>query len=190
MNSNSNHTQGPFRVLPGRSDDEWLLLDVESADPVYLPRSSLESVTVSVGNRIDGDLTWHGEEPVLENVVVEEATEFRFYRTNEPIFEAATSCFETARASGDPMNARVTYDTDRNPNGVVYTFAAQPGSRDLFSEFENGTKPLEPLLARAAEDADPPFSVWVLDPDEPFIVVYIVLDPDGQLDRTMRDTYG
>lgn len=190
MNAISNRTEGPFRVLSGRSDDEWLLLDVESADPVYIPCSSLGSVTVTVGNRIDGDLTWHGEKPSLADVVVEETTKFRFRRTDEPIFEAATSCFETARASGDPMNARVTYDTDRNPNGVVYTFAAQPGQRDLFDEFENGTKPLEPLLARAAENAEPPFSVWILEPNDPFIVVYIVLDPGGRLDRTIQDTYG
>lgn len=182
------HIEGPFRVLPGRDDGEWLLLDVASADPVYVSRSSLPEV--SVGNRIGGDLEWIGEEPTLETVTVESRTRFRFRRTDEPIFEAARSCFENARASGDAMNSRVTYDTDRNPNGVVYTFAAQPGSRELFSEFEDGTKPLEPLLARAAESADPPFSVWVLDPDDPFVVVYIVLDPDGLLDRTMADTYG
>ena len=182
------HTEGPFRVLPGRDEGERLLLDVESADPVYAPRSSLSEV--SIGNRIDGDLEWTGEEPRLEGVVVESATRFRFRRTDEPIFEAARSCFENARASGDAMNSRVTYDTDRNPNGVVYTFAAQPGNRDLLSEFRDGTKPLEPLLARAAESADPPFSVWILDPDNPFVVVYIVLEPDGLLDRTVADTYG
>ena len=183
----SDHLEGPFRVLPGRNDDERRLLDVASADPVSVPRASLPDV--SVGNRIDGELEWAGEEPTLADVSVESATRFRFRRTDEPIFEAASSCFETARASGDPMNSRVTYDTDRNPNGIVYTFAAQPGGRDLFSEFEDGTKPLEPLVARAAENADPPFSVWVLDPDEPFVVVYIVLEPDGLLDRTMADTY-
>jgi hypothetical protein len=32
--------------------------------------------------------------------------------------------------------------------------------------------------------------VWVLDPDEPFVAVYIVLEPGGLLDRTMADTYG
>jgi hypothetical protein len=181
------HTEGPFRVLSGRSDDEWLLLDTASADPVYVSRSALPELTV--GNRIDGDLTWAGDAPTLTDVTVESTTRFRFRRTDEPIFEAATSCFETARASGDAMNSRVTYDTDRNPNGIVYTFASQPGSRDLFAEFEDGSKPLEPLVARAADNADPPFSVWVLDTEEPFVVVYIVLDPGGLLDQTMADTY-
>lgn len=180
-------TEGPFRVLPGRNDEEWLLLDVESADPIYVARPSLPDV--AVGNRIDGELKWAGGEPTLADVVVESPTQFRFRRTDEPIFEAAISCFETARASGDAMNSRVTYDTDRNPNGVVYTFAAQPGSRDLFTEFRDGTKPLEPLISRAAESAEPPFTVWILDSEEPFVVVYIVLEPGGLLDRTMVDTY-
>ncbi len=180
--------RGPFRVLPGRIEDERLLLDVESAKSVYVPRSSLPDV--EIGNRIDGELEWTGEEPMLTEVVVESSTRFRFRRTAEPIFQGARSRFEDARAAGNAMNSQVTYDTDRNPNGVVYTFAAQPGGRDLFSEFRDGTKPLEPLVSRAAEDAEPPFSVWVLEPDEPFVVAYIVLEPDGLLDRTMAETYG
>jgi len=31
--------------------------------------------------------------------------------------------------------------------------------------------------------------VFVIDPEEPFVVVYIVLEPDGLLDETVRDTY-
>lgn len=175
-------------MLPGRTDDELLLLDTDSADPIYLPRASLSGV--EIGNRVTGMLGWNGGEPRIEHPTVESTTGLQFHRTNEPIFEAARSCFETARASNEAMNSRVTYDTDRNPNGVVYTFADQPGSRDLFSEFRDGTKPLEPLLSRAADGSDPPFSVWVLDSDEPFVTVYIVLDPGGLLDRTMDDTYG
>ncbi|WP_181692131.1 DUF6663 family protein [Natronomonas sp. LN261] len=181
------YTEGPFRVLAGRHDDEWLLLDVNSADPVYVPRSSLPDAVA--GNRINGDLQWDGDVPTLSDATVETETRFRFRRTDEPIFEAAQTCFETARAGNEAMNSRVTYDTDRNPNGIVYTFAEQPGRRDLFTEFRDGTKPLDPLCARAAEGTDPPFSVWVLDSDEPFVVVYLVLDPDGLLERTMRDTY-
>lgn len=188
------HTEGPFRVLPGRTDGELLLVDVASADPVYVDRSSLSASDgasdPAVGNRIDGDLSWAGEEPTLSDVTVETDTRFRFRRTDEALFEAARSCFEEARAEGDAMNSRVTYDTSRNPNGIVYTFAEQPGSRDLFAEFLDGTKPLDPLLDRAAEGAEPPFSVWILGSDAPFLVVYIVLDPDGLLESTMADTYG
>ena len=187
-------TEGPFRVLPGRRDGEALLVDVNSADPLYVAESSLstpnEASELAVGNRIDADLSWAGEEPVLSDATVETDTRFRFRRTDEQLFEAARSCFEEARAEGAAMNSRVTYDTSRNPNGIVYTFAEQPGSRDLFAEFRDGTKPLDPLLDRAAEGAEPPFSVWVLASDAPFLVVYIVLDPDGLLESTMADTYG
>jgi len=131
------YTEGPFRVLAGRTDDEWLLLDVNSADPAYVPRSSLPDA--AVGNRVDGDLRFEGDEPTLLDARVDTETRFRFRRTDEPVFEAARTCFETARA---------------------------------------------------ADGADPPFSVWVLDGDEPFLAVYIVLGPDGLLERTMRDTYG
>ncbi|WP_318270925.1 DUF6663 family protein [Halosegnis longus] len=31
--------------------------------------------------------------------------------------------------------------------------------------------------------------MFVIDPDEPFVVVYIVLDPDGFLAETVLDTY-
>lgn len=182
-------TDGPFRVLPGRTDDERLLLDVESADPTYVDREALPDV--AVGNRVDADLSFSEGEPIVESATVETETAFRFVRTHEPVFEAARNCFEAARAEGEAMNSRVTYGTDGDPNGVVYTFAEQPGSRDLFEEFRDGGKPLEPLVDRAArsEGADPPFSVWVLDPEEPFVLVYIVLDPDGILEETMRDTY-
>lgn len=182
-------TDGPFRVLPGRNGDEWLLLDVHSADPFYVDRESLPDV--SVGNRVDADLSFADEEPVVSAATVETETTFRFVRTTEPIFEAARNCFETARAEGEAMNSRVTYSTDNEPNGVVYTFAEQPGSRDLFEEFRDGGKPLEPLVDRAAqpEDAHPPFSVWVIDSEEPFVLVYIVLDADGILEETMQDSY-
>jgi len=182
-------TDGPFRVLPGRTDDEWLLLEAKSADPTYIDRAALPDV--AVGNRVDADLSFEDGEPVIESPVVESETTFRFVRTDEPVFEAAQNCFEAARAEGEAMNSRVTYSTDNEPNGVVYTFAEQPGSRDLFEEFRDGGKPLEPLVDRAAhpEDADPPFSVWVLDPEASFVLVYIVLDPDGILEETMRDAY-
>lgn len=181
-----------FRVLPGRDGrgDERLLLDVESADPVYVPRTALPD-DVAVGNRVSATVGWTDDDPTVDDVVVAETTTFAFVRTDEPVFQAAQACFEEARASGAAMNSRVTYSTDNEANGVVYTFADQPGSRDLFDEFRDGLKPLEPLLARTA-DADgvePPFSVYVLEPPEPFTVVYIVLEPGGLLDETVRETY-
>ena len=61
----------------------------------------------------------------------------------------------------------------------------------MLEEFRDGGKPLDPLVARAArpDEVEPPLSVFVIDPEEPFVVVYIVLEPDGLLDETVRDTY-
>jgi hypothetical protein len=178
-----------FRVLPGRDDAEWLFLDVDSADPTYVPREAAPDV--DAGNRVRATLSWDEGEPVVEDLALESATTVAFVETAEPIFEAAEECFERARAEGEPMNSRVTYGTDNEPNGVVYTFADQPGSRDLLAEFRDGGTPLEPLVDRAAhpEGVDPPFSVYVIDPEEPFLVVYIVLEPEGLLDETVADTY-
>ncbi len=182
-------TDGTFRVLPGRTDDEWLLLEVESADPTYVPAESAPAL--EVGNRVEVTLEWDGDEPVIAEWTCLEPTRFHFVRTEEPVFQAAQACFEEARKAGEPMNSRVTYSTDNQANGVVYTFAAQPGQRDLFSEFRDGGKPLEPLVARVgdSESEEPPFSVWVLDVPEPFVLVYIVFDPDGLLEETMCETY-
>ena len=207
-------TTGSYRVLPGRDADEWLLLDAESGAPTYVPRvagqpdpvdrSADEPSALASGNRVDATLQWVDEDPRLAEWTVVDTTRFHFVRTTEPMFEAARRCWETATEQGSGMNSRVTYGTDGEPNGVVYTFAKQPGQRDLFEEFRDGVKPLEPLLVRAAggreafeadgaasnEGADPPFTVFVIDAsEEPFVAVYIVLDPDGFLAETVADTY-
>ncbi len=179
-------TTGTYRVLPGRTDDEWLLIDQQTVNPVYVPRTDTE---MEVGNLLEATLCWEESQPLLDSVTVIEETKFRFLRTDEPIFEAAQACFEEARAAGEAMNARVTYSTDNQENGVLYTFAEQSGQRDLFGEFRDGQKPLEPLLGRTAETVEPPFSVWVLDVNEPFVLVYIVLDPTGMLEETMCEAY-
>jgi len=180
------HMASTVRVYPGRTDDEWLLLDTETTDPTYVSELPLE---VAPGTLLSASIDWNGEEPTVEDATVVESTQFHFHRTDAPVFQAAQACFEEARRAGEAMNARVTNDTDGRPNGVVYTFADQPGQRDLFSEFRDGEKPLEPLLSRTAEAADPPYSVWVLDVPEPFVLITIVFDPDGLFAETMADTY-
>ncbi|MES3517709.1 MAG: hypothetical protein PPP58_08610 [Natronomonas sp.] len=181
-------TEGEFRVLAGRTPEEWLFVDVDSVEPTYVPAAAVDG-DIEVGNRIRATIEWDDGTPTRADATVVSKTTFTFVRTTEPVFEAAQACFETARSEGEGMNSRVTYDTDSNPNGVVYTFADQPGSRDLFSEFRDGEKPLEPLVDRAAEGGDRPFSVYIIDPEEPFVVVYIVLKPGGRLDSTVRETY-
>lgn len=182
-------TTGTYRVLAStRAADEWLFLDAESGDPTYVPDDALPDGDLAEGNRVRATVAWEGEEPRVEDLTVETRTRFRFGRTDAGLFEAAVDCWHDR--GGDPMNSRVTYSNDRDPVGVVYTFAAQPGERDLFAEFRDGVKPLEPLVRKAAEGRDPPFEVFVLDPlPREFVVVYIVFDPDGVLARTVRDTY-
>lgn len=182
-------TDGRFRVLASpRGPEEWLLLDVETAAPTYVDADDVPAdADLAPGNRVSATVGWDDDRPVLEALSVLAATRFHFARTEAPLFEAALSCWEAGEGG---MHAQVTYSNDREPVGVVYTFPAQPGGRDLFGEFRDGTRPIEPLLERAREAADPPFSVYVLDPlDRPFVVVYVVLSPDSVLDRTVRDTY-
>lgn len=190
-------TDGVYRVLPStREDDEWLLLDVEDASPTYVPADGYEGelagtvAALEPGNRVRATLAWDGGDARFADLAVETATRFRFVRTEEPLFRAAKRCWETAEERGAAMNSRITRGTGGEPKGVVYTFARQPGQRALFDEFRDGVKPLEPLLDRAKEGAEPPFETFVLDhPDHPFVTVFILLDPDGYLASTVRDTY-
>lgn len=190
-------TEGEFRVHPStRAADEWLLLDVEDADPTYVPADGYEGdlaetvAALEPGNRIRAELAWDEGDARFADLTVETTTRFRFVRTGEPLFRAAKRCWEEAEERGAAMNSRITRGTGGEPKGVVYTFARQPGQRDLFDEFRDGVKPLEPLLERAREGADPPFETFVVDhPDHPFVTVFIVLDPDGYLASTVRDTY-
>lgn len=182
-------TTGTYRVLEStRGPEEWLFLDVEGAEPTYVDAGDVPTdVELAAGNRVEATVAWVDERPVVRNCTVLADTRVHFARTEAPLFEAVLDCW--AAADGE-MNARVTYSNDREPVGVVYTFPAQASEQDLFVEFRDGTRPLEPLVARAREGADPPFSVYVLDPlGRQFVIVYVVLAPDSVLDRTVRDTY-
>jgi hypothetical protein len=186
-------TEGVYRVLEStrgadeRDGDEWLLLDVETGDPTYVPLADLDA---TAGNRVRATFVWLDSGPRVETSEVVEDTRFGFTRTREALFQDAHACWRDAEAAGEAMASRVTHGTDGDPNGVVYTFADQSGSRDLYEEFRDGGKPLEPLLARLAESVDPPFEAFVLDhTGEPFVVVLLAFERDGLLARTVRETY-
>ncbi|WP_276258752.1 DUF6663 family protein [Haloglomus litoreum] len=185
---------GPYRVLESTRDRaEWLFID-PAGDPTYVPHEGHGALDERVrglrpGYRVDAAFDWTGDEPRLESLDVLEGSLFAFVPHADPVFEAAQSCWETARREGQAMNSRVTYTTDGDPAGVVYTFADQPGQRDLFSEFRDGVKPLDPLVDRLAQGEDPPFEAFVLDPDGPYVVVYLVVEKDGMVADTVRDTY-
>ena len=184
---------GTFRVLPGRGDGEWLFLDVESADPTYLPKAGHGADGVAdlePGYRVDATVEWRDDDPVVVDLDVRDRTLFEFVDRADTVFEAAQETWRDALADDAGMNADVTYGTDGDANGVVYTFAEQGGERDLFAEFRDGVRPLDPLVARLAEGEDPPFEVFVIRPAaEPFVIVYLTIEKGGLLANTVRDTY-
>jgi hypothetical protein len=190
-------SEGVFRVLESTRDrEEWLLLDVTSADPTYVSRAGYEGElgraveALEAGNRVRAELAWTDGEPRFEAVEMLDRTRVAFTRTREQLFQDAVRAWNEAEAAGEAMNARVTRAQDGTPNGVVYVFADQPGQRDLFEEFRDGVKPLEPLLSRLAEDADPPFEAFVIDhTDAPFLAVLLCAERDGLLASTVRETY-
>jgi hypothetical protein len=193
-------TSGVYRVLSSPRDrEELLLLDVSSTDPTYVPSEGYEEPFqervdgLEPGNRIEATIEWDSEgNPRLGDIEVLTRTYIEFIDGATGIFEAARETAEEAAMQGEAMNSRVTKSTDNEDNGVVYTFAKQTGERDLYEEFKEGITPLEPLIARLGEGgAEPPYDVFVIRPaEESFVIVYLALERDGLLARTVRDTYG
>jgi hypothetical protein len=213
-------TEGRYRVLGRpRDPDELLLVELsadasdsegdappeESYDPTYVDATGYEgdlAATVdslAAGNVVDADLTWRDGDPRFADLSVVAETAFTFADGVTGMFEAAKQAWMVAEAENEGMNARVTRNTDGDPNAALYVFAKQSGARDLFEEFRDGVTPLEPLVRRVdvggGEVEMPPESeqareVFVLRPvDEPFLAVYIVFDREGMLASTVRDTY-
>ena len=218
-------TTGRYRVLGRpRNPSELLLVsvgdggsDVPNAEsgatatndadepfaPVYVETTGYDddlAATVDglhAGALVDATLSWHDGDPRFDSISVVADTVFEFYDGVTGIFEAAKNAWMVAEADNEGMNARVTRDTDSEPNGALYVFAKQSGARDLFSEFQTGVTPLSPLVHRVDDaesvppESDQPRAVFVLRPvDEPFVVVYVVFRRDGVLAETMRTTYG
>ncbi|WP_049901095.1 DUF6663 family protein [Halococcus agarilyticus] len=190
-------TSGTYRVLSStRRPDELLLLDVESQDPTYVTTAGYEGeladrvAEVAAGNRIDATLSWDDDAPRFAELSIDSRTTVEFVDGATDVFEVARETWNEARREGAAMNSRVTQDTDGETNGVVYTFAEQAGQRDLYGEFRDGVTPLEPLIDRLGEGAEPPYGVFVIRPAEhPFVLVALALDRDGLLAGTIRDTY-
>ncbi|RRJ28936.1 DUF6663 family protein [Halocatena pleomorpha] len=189
-------SDGTYRVLCSpRSAEEFLLLDTTTADPVYVSKQGYSEEQASTidaiepGNTVDATIDWSNDQPRFGSVTIETETTISFASDATNIFEAARACWRETVTAGDPMNSRLTRGTDGDVNGVLYTFAEQTGERELFSEFRDGIKPLDPLLEPITA-SEPPYAIFCLDPRElPCVVVQIVLEPDGLLAETMRDTY-
>ncbi len=196
-------TEGRFRVLDDPRDPERFVLVALDADgaeeyePVAVRGDGYEGeladrvAALLPGYVVDATLAWDAGTARFEAVEVRKRTLFEFADGVTGMFEAATETWRNAAAAGEAMNSRVTRGTDGDPNGVLYVFASQSGARDLFAEFRDGTRPLEPLVGRVNETrGDGEREVFVLRPaDEPFVAVYIALEKEGLLADTVRDTY-
>ncbi|WP_336000679.1 DUF6663 family protein [Halorientalis halophila] len=143
------------------------------------------------GHLVDATLDWGTEPPTLTDLTVRTETLLFAADGTPDIFERAQDTFEQARIEEMPIYPTTTHDTDGEPNGVLYTVAKQAGERDLFAEFCDGRKTIEPMLGKLQEGgADPPYEVFCLRPaTEPFFVIYIALDAGGLLAETLHDEY-
>lgn len=179
-----------YRVL-ATGPETITLLDRGEYDRTDIATTSADNVPLAglrPGYRIEATLSWQTDPPTVETLTVSDTTLFTFQRGVSGLFEVALDTWETARQQGLGINSRVTYSNDGHPNGALYTFAAQSGERDLFEEFQTGTRPLDPLLDRV--EAEPPYEVFVFDPHaHDFVLVYIVLAKHSLLADTVRDTY-
>ena len=174
----------------------------EAFAPVYVETAGYDGELAATveglhpGMLVDATLAWRDGDPRFSSLSVVADTIFEFYDGATGIFEAAKNAWMVAEANNEGMNARVTRNTDGEPNGALYVFAKQSGARDLFEEFRTGVTPLSPLVTRVDEGGVPPEeeqprAVFVLRPaDEPFLVVYVAFRRDGTLAETMRTTYG
>ncbi|MFB6136041.1 MAG: DUF6663 family protein [Halobacteriaceae archaeon] len=191
----SPETRDAYRVLASPRDaGELLLLDRDSFDPTYVPTAGYDGdlaeqvSALRPGYVVGAELDWEDGDPRFAAVEVVERTLFEFVEGASPMFEAALDTWSEAKREGVAVNSRVTRDTDARPNGALYTFAEQSGAADLFAEFRDGERPLDPLLDRV--EADPPHEVFVMRPAQgEFVLVYIVLEKGSLLADTVRDTY-
>ncbi|MEM4781822.1 MAG: DUF6663 family protein [Halalkalicoccus sp.] len=177
-------TSGTFRVLAD-PHGEWLLVDRETTEVLAVSGEGVEA-----GNLIEATVAWDDGDARIDESELLAGTRLHFREEVVDLFEVARELCRDARVQGEGVLGKTTYSTDNEPNGAVYVFAEQPGARDVWEELRTGTIPLEPLIGRLAEFEPEPYEIFVLDPvEEPFVVVYLVPDPDSVLASTVRDTY-
>ncbi len=177
-------TDGTFRVFSD-PHGEWLLVDPETAEVIAVSGSGPKA-----GNLIEATVKWAEGDAHLDEFAVLTETRIHFREGVTDLFEVARNLCRDARMQGEGTLGTTTYSTDGQPNGAVYVFAEQSGARDVWNELRTGAIPLEPLIDRLGEFESEPYEVFVLDPiDEPFVVVYLVPDPDSMLASTVRETY-
>lgn len=188
-------TTGQFRVLraPDESGD-LVLVDRADFEPTMVTLDGSGGVESQIrdglrsGYVIDAKLVWSDGTARLDECSVCEWTLFAFRDRVTNLFEDALDTWAEAQQQGIGVNSRVTFSNDGIPNGALYTFAEQPGAVDIFAEFRDGRRPLEPLLDRV--DSPPPYETFIFRPaTHDFILVYVVLNKESILADTVRDTY-
>ncbi|MFB6160205.1 MAG: DUF6663 family protein [Haloferacaceae archaeon] len=186
--TDSTPASGRFRVYPPLADGRRPFVDAADCEPTDVRVEADHDL--AAGWLVDATLAWADGGARAVDVSPVRETTFAFADGVTDLYEVARETFRAAERAGDGLNARVTRNTDGDPNGAVYTFASPPG-RDLFAEFRRGRRPIEPLLRRVTDERGPgERAVFVLRPaNEPFVVVQIALRRDGLLARTMRETY-
>lgn len=183
-----------YRVLDTAADgDRLLVLDTDAYEPTLVSTTGYDDLDTRVdglrpGYAIEATLSWADDTARFESLTVSTPTLYTFARGVSGVFEVALDTWAAARDQGRGVNSQVTYSNDGDPNGALYTFADQPGERDIFEEFRTGRRPLEPLLDRV--ETAPPYEVFVFDvTTHDFVLVYIVLAKGSVLADTVRDTY-
>lgn len=181
------HGGDNLRLLESGSEQ---LVDVQSTgydDPLQSTVDDLRR-----GYLVEATLEWPPEgAPSFTDLSTETRTLFEFVDGTPDIFEQARETYEEGKLERMPIYSNVTYNTDGDPNGVIYTFAKQDHEKDIFAEFKNGQMTLEPMIEKLADgDADPPYEVFVIRPESPpFLVVYLTLEKGGLLPNTIREEY-
>ncbi|MFB6185767.1 MAG: DUF6663 family protein [Halobacteriaceae archaeon] len=183
-----------YRVLgPLPRNDEFVVTDLTTMDRVSIDTDSRDSsvidddTEVRPGNLISAHVKTSNDTSRIHSISVESETVFVFQRGITNLFEDALDAWEEAKRKGSAMNSRVTYSTEREPNGAIYVFAEQTGT-DLFAQFRDGSRPIDPLLSQI--DKPEPYEVFIFDPaSHRFILIYIVFEKGSLLANTVRDTY-
>jgi len=190
---------GTYRVLPGPPDsDDLVFLERWSEDPISVRTDGYEAPLAATvaeldpGNLVEASLAWPPEgAPAVTELSVTSGTLFAFVDGADHVFEKARETFEAGQRERAAIASTTTFTTDGEPNGALYTIAKQAGGTDIFAQFRDGRRTLEPMVEKLGEGgAEPPHEVFVIRPDdEPFVVVYLALDRDGLLADTIRDEF-
>lgn len=190
---------GRYRVLPGCPDSDGItLLERWSEEPVSVRTGGYDEPLGSAvgelraGNLVDATIEWPpAGTPTVGELSVVTRTLFEFVGDADHVFEKAEETFAEGQRERVPIASTVTYTTDGEANGALYTIAEQGGGTDIFAQFRDGRRTLEPMVDKLGEGgAEPPYEVFVVRPvEEPFVVVYLTIQKGGLLANTIRDEF-